>query len=94
MQQFKTLKKLYHNFETANPQRADLPEVLTATENIMDLYKIHILERKEFDEDKGWDKLSDLLSNLASLNELQGFIFGFRYAMRMIAECDLNKINS
>ena len=81
----KKLRELYYHFKNKNDIE-ELPEVAESMAIIMELYKTHILEHKPFDEEKGWDRLNDLLSNLASINELQGFIYGFGYAMQIASE--------
>ena len=84
---FEMLKGLYYHFSNANKHRKDSPEAKEIANNIMALYQKHIIEHESFDEKEGKEKLNELLTVFSVTNELQGFIYGFGYAVRIMAEC-------
>jgi hypothetical protein len=76
-----TLKKLYGLYAATGAYDApvEIPEITLAFEKIKTIIR-------SLDKDVRYD-LDTLITEHGAANEMQGFIFGYRLAVRLMSEC-------
>lgn len=83
MNNLKVVEKLYYAFEHVCDDYKDFPETKEANENFMNYIKQHNIVGNAGTDQRLFD-LDDLVTAIASVNEKQGFYYGFNYAVSLL----------
>lgn len=70
------IEKIYYNFEKLNDDFVDLPETKQASNEVGEIIENMVPSGKL--------ELQDAITGLCALNEKQGFIYGFQYAVALL----------
>jgi len=76
------LKSLYYRYQNSEDygELGQMPETIKAETACLDFLKEHF-------PGSSYLPVEELIVMLGSVNEMQGFVYGFRYAMLLIGDC-------
>ena len=88
MKDYSSEKRIFHHIDELFDDYHELPEVREADEELKKYLKENFLDGEGEEVQKKWLELTDMVNHAEAESELQGFIFGFRYAVELFAKGD------
>lgn len=85
MQQIEAIDRIYNNFENLQDDIEDFPETDKAMENLREYITEKYLSNNAEKSARQWIDLEEYVMYVAFMNERQGFIYGFQYAVLLMA---------
>lgn len=88
MDDYGAVKKIFHNIDRLFDDYHELPEVREADEELKKYLKENFQDGGTAKIKDRWLELTDMVNHAEAESELQGFIFGFRYAVELFVKGD------
>ena len=88
MDDYGAVKKIFHNIDRLFDDYHELPEAQEADKELKKYLRENFLDGYATGLNDQWLELTDMINHAEAENELQGFLFGFRYAVELFLKGD------